>query len=263
MSIPNVGAMTNISSTAPLALATTVTGAGPAVVLAHGAGGGVEANFGTLIPLLAQGHTVVGPDYPADGAPLDLDALADALVAAAAAERFTIVGFSLGTAVAVRAAARHPERVAGLVLASGFARADHRLRLSLELWGPLLAADRKAFARFVLASAFSTRFLNGLAPEAVAASIEEIAAAAPSGAVAQADLAVRADTTADLAGITVPALVIGATGDLLVNPANHRYLAERIPGAEYAELEAGHALMAEQPDAWHAMILDFLDRNGL
>src|SRR5690349_21713166 len=123
MSIPNVAAMTNIS------LSTSVTGSGPAVVLAHGAGGGIEANFGSLIPLLAERHTVIGSDYPADDTVLTLDGLADALVeeaVAAGADRFPIIGFSLGTAVAVRAAVRHPDRITGLVLAAGLARADHR-----------------------------------------------------------------------------------------------------------------------------------------
>lgn len=262
MSSPNVADMTNISSDR-IALDTKVFGTGPAVVLAHGASGSIESNYGSLIPLLAESHTVVGPDYPAEDAPLDLDALADALVAATDAERFTLIGFSLGTAVAVRAAARHPERVAGLVLAAGFARADHRLRLSLELWRPLLARDPKDFARFVLTSGFSPAFVNGLPDAALAAALDGIAAGAPVGTPAQADLAVRVDTTADLAGITVPTLVIGASDDLLVDPANHRFLAEQIPGAEYAEIKAGHVLMAEQPDAWHAVILDFLQRHGL
>jgi len=263
MSKSSVAVMTNIS---PLhtALTTTVTGSGPGIVLAHGAGGGVEANFGSLIPLLAEGHTVTGSDYPSDGKPLDLDALADAVVAEAATERFTIIGFSLGTAVAARAAARHPERVTGLVLAAGLSRADNRLRLALDIWRDLLAGgDLETFARFVLGSAFSPEFVNDLPPEAVAATVADIAATVPSGTAAQAALAGRVDTTADLAGIAVPTLVIGASEDLLVDPVNHRSLAEGIAGAEYAELKAGHVLMAEQPDAWHQLILDFLGRHGL
>ncbi|MQM26664.1 alpha/beta fold hydrolase [Glycomyces albidus] len=250
--------MTNIS------LTTSVTGSGPGIVLAHGAGGGIEANFGSLVPLLAETHRVTGSDYPADDTPLELDALADALVAAAATERFTIIGYSLGTAVAVRAAVRHPDRVAGLVLAAGLAEADNRARLALDLWQAILdAGDRDAFARFVLSSAFSRDFVNALSPEQVAAMVKGTAAAVPGGALAQAALVRAVDTTGDLASIAVPTLVIEATEDLLLDPANQRYLAEHIPGAEHVRIEAGHVLMLEQPDAWHRAVLDFLKRRGL
>ncbi|WP_067823084.1 alpha/beta fold hydrolase [Nocardia inohanensis] len=251
--------MTNIS------LSTTVTGSGPAIVLAHGAGGGIAANFGGLIPLLAAAHTVIGPDYPADDTPLDLDELADALVAAAVAagaEEFTIVGYSLGTAVAVRAAVRHPERVRGLVLTAGFARADNRTGLTAELWQRLLAAgDREGFARLVLLSGFDRDFVNSIPPEQLSAAIAMTAANIPGGTAAQAALVLAADVTADLARITVPTLVIGLTGDLLVDPANARAQAAGIPGAEYLELPGGHVIMLEQPAPWHAAILEFLSRQ--
>lgn len=255
--------MTNHSTRLP-ALTTEVHGTGPGIVLAHGGGGRIESNFGSLLPLLAKSHTVTASSYPADDTVLDLDSLADALVAEAATERFTIIGFSLGTAVAVRAAARHPERVRGLVLAAGIARADNRTRLALDLWRALLASgDRDAFARFVVGSAFSPAFVNGLTEADLAATVDMIAANIPGGTAAQAALIATVDTTADLPGVAVPTLVVGASEDLLVDPANHRFLAERIPGAEYAEIKAGHVFMAEQPDAWHALVLDFLDRHGL
>ncbi|WP_328989948.1 alpha/beta hydrolase [Kribbella sp. NBC_01245] len=246
------------------ALSTKVFGSGPGIVLAHGAGGGIEANFGSLIPLLADGHTVTGSDYPADDTHLELDALADALVAEAATERFAIVAFSLGTAVAVRAAIRHPDRVNGLVLAAGTAYADNRLRVALDLWGRTLAAgDREAFARVVFSLAFSTGFANGMPPEAVAGFLEEVAGTAPGGTSAQADLVGRIDTRGDLAYIAVPTLVVSASEDQLVDPASHRYLAEQIQGAEYAEIQAGHVFMAERPDTWHELVLDFLQRHRL
>jgi pimeloyl-ACP methyl ester carboxylesterase len=255
MSNPNVAAMTNIS------LSTSVTGSGPAVVLAHGAGGGIEANFGSLIPLLAERHTVIGSDYPADDTVLTLDGLADALVeeaVSAGAQRFSIIGFSLGTAVAVRAAVRHPDRVTGLVLAAGLARADHRARLVLDLWrGTLAARDHDAFARVVLLSGYSAAFTNSLPDEVYSQYLAQIAADVPGGAAAQADLVARVDTRADLPRVAVPTRVIAATADLLVDPANSRELAAAIPGAEYVEVAAGHVLMHEAPEAWHRAVLDY------
>jgi pimeloyl-ACP methyl ester carboxylesterase len=69
------------------------------------------------------------------------------------------------------------------------------------------------------------------------------------------------DITEDLPRITVPTLVVNATEDLLVDPANSRALAAAVPGAEYVEIEAGHVLMAEQPEQWWNTIADFLDRH--
>ncbi len=256
MSIPNVAAMTTIP------LTTTVTGSGPAIVLAHGASGGIEANFGSLIPLLATDHMVIGSDYPDDDTPLELDALADALVAAAVeagAEEFAIIGYSLGTAVAVRAAIRHPERVRGLVLAAGFARADHRTVLTMHQWRQTLAAgDTAAFARIALLGGFAADFVNSLSPEQLSAVLEQTAAGVPGGTAAQADLVTRVDTTADLPRVRVPTLSIGARDDLLIDPAGARRLAADIPGAEYLEVPAGHVLMVERPDAWHSAVLDFV-----
>ncbi|QLY33364.1 alpha/beta fold hydrolase [Nocardia huaxiensis] len=245
-------------------LTTTVTGSGPAIVLAHGAGGGIDANFGALIPLLAQHHTVIGSDYPADDTVLDLDELADALVAeavAAGADRFTIIGYSLGTAVAVRAAVRHPDRVGALILAAGFAKADNRARVITDLWRRALAAgDRESFARIALLTGFSAEYVNSLPAEQITAMLEFTAAQVPGGTSAQAALVAIADTTADLARLTVPTLVAGVPADLLVDVANSRQLAAGIPGAEYIELPGGHVFMLEQPNPWHAAVLDFLAR---
>ncbi|WP_067567292.1 alpha/beta fold hydrolase [Nocardia acidivorans] len=253
--------MTNIS------LSTTVTGSGPAVLLAHGAGGGIQANFGGLIPLLAERHTVIGPDYPADDTHLELDALADALVAeadAVGAEHFTIVGYSLGTTVAVRAAIRHPERVRGLVLTAGFDRPDNRTRLNIELWQRALAAnDRELFAHIVLLAGFTADFVNSMSPEQLSEALTQTAANIPGGTAAQAALISTIDITADLPRITVPTLVIGLTGDLLVDPSGARRQAAAIPGAEYRELDGGHVVMLENPAPWYEAVLDFITKHPI
>ncbi|MFD4443687.1 alpha/beta fold hydrolase [Nocardia sp. NPDC058519] len=248
-------------------LHTTVYGSGPGIVLAHGAGGGIESNFGTVIPALAEAHTVVASDYPGDDTPLDLDGLADALVAAAVdagVETFTIVAFSLGTAVAVRAAVRHPERVTGLLLTAGLATPDNRARLIARSWQDLLdRGEYESFARLVVLTGFSTGFVNDLPVATIDDIVAQTAASIPGGTRRQAALVESVDTTADLAAIAVPTLVVATTADLLVDPANSRALAAAIPGAEYAEIEAGHVVMVERPDEWHKLLTDFLDRNEL
>jgi len=114
---------------------------------------------------------VIAPDYPGSGIPVTLDDLADAVVHAAVAagvQNFTIVGFSLGAAVAIRASTRHPGRVDGLILAAGFARADNRARLAIDIWQDMLRLERReTFMRFSLFSALSASFANSSPPEQI------------------------------------------------------------------------------------------------
>ncbi|MFI0943156.1 alpha/beta fold hydrolase [Streptomyces sp. NPDC021020] len=214
------------------ALATTVTGTGPGLLLAHGATGSIEGNFAPVLPALAAAHTVVAPDYPGSGrtpvaaAPLDLDALADAVVDSAVRRgvgRFAVLGFSLGTLVAVRAAVRHPERVTALVLTAGFARPDDHLLGLLPGWR---AAVDPALHPHI-------------------------------------DLIPSLDTTADLAGVAVPTLVVATTADSMVLPDGSRALAAGIRGARYTEVDSDHVVMAERPDAWLTPVLDFLHSLSL
>ncbi|MET9418217.1 alpha/beta fold hydrolase [Streptomyces klenkii] len=255
------------------AFATTVHGSGPGLLLAHGAGGSIQGNYAPVIPALAERHTVVAPDYPGSGAtplpagPLTLDGLVDGVVAAAdeaGLDTFTLLGYSLGTLVSVRTAARYPDRVRGLVLTAGLAAADNRTRSSLAMWQRLLAAgDTEGFAHFVALSGFGEEFFNAVPAREVPAFLSMLAGGIPAGTARQAAVVGAADTTPHLAGISVPTLVIATLQDTLVSPANSRYLARHIPGAEYAELDTGHVPMAEKPREWEKLITDFLARKEL
>ncbi|MEU5208033.1 alpha/beta hydrolase [Streptomyces sp. NPDC020742] len=264
-------------ASAPLPpLSTTVAGApgGPGILLAHGATGSVRSNFAALIPALAaSGHRVVAPDYPGSGetpcadGPLELDALADAMVdeaIEAGLETFTVVGYSMGTAVAVRAAARHPGRVRGLVLTAGLAKADARTRVWIDLWQRLLArADHAGFAQARALSGIAPGYFNALTPAERAAALDPDPTLPPAGSAAQIALVGRLDTTADLPDIAVPTLVIATTEDQLLHPDHSRRLADHIPGATYAELATGHLPMVERPQEWQQLIADFLAEHGL
>ncbi|MEU8762060.1 alpha/beta fold hydrolase [Streptomyces sp. NPDC048659] len=240
------------------------------LLLAHGSGGGVDSHFGPVrAALAAGGRRVVGFDLPGSGAaprataPLDLDALADGLVAeadAAGAGRFAVAGYSLGTTVAVRAATRHPERVTALVLTAPFARADHALRQASYLWRDLAGSGQhELVARLLVPLVFSPAMLDPMSPEVVEGIVRLTAESVPDGTPDHADLVIRADIREDLARVRVPTLVVSTTGDRLVSPALHRAVAAGVPGARLAELATGHAPFAENPAVWGKLITGFLE----
>ncbi len=247
-----------------------VRGAGPGLLLAHGAGGSVEGNFGALLERLAATRTVVGADYPGAGrtprsaVALDLDRVADELVRTAVAAgtgTFDVLGYSLGALVAVRIATRHPERVTGLVLTAGFARLDNRLRLTLDLWRALHeSGDRVRQARFLTLLATGPSTLESMSPRHLEVAVQLLAAFIPDGTPEHIALAEDADVRAELAAIAVPTLVVATTADQLVPLGLQRELAAAVPGAELVEVAAGHLIGTEAPDDWFAAVEAFLAR---
>lgn len=231
------------------------------VLLAHGAGGGIQANYAGLIEDLSADHTVIGLDLPGTGGsprraePLTLDGLADELVAAADGhEQFTIVGYSLGTALAIRAATRHADRVSALVLTAPFAQPNPRFTLLVKLWRELLGTDQ--LAAFVHLIGLGAPTLDQLSATELAASL---AMTAPPGTPDHLDLIDTLDVRADLARIAVPTLVISTTQDNLVTPYHHREVAQGIEQAQYAELASGHLPFVEAPEEWIGLIRGFLE----
>jgi pimeloyl-ACP methyl ester carboxylesterase len=195
---------------------------------------------------------------------LSVDDLADQLVAAADAEgldRFAVSGYSLGGAVAIRIAARYPERVTALVLTAAFAHRDNRLALASSVWNKIAASgDGELLAEFMLLMALGTQGLQSMPGEQLRQVLGYTAAAAVEGSPEQADLVGRVDVRDDLAAIDVPALVISTTDDRLTSTALHRHLAHTISGAELAEIVTGHVPMLERADDWLRLITDFLGK---
>ncbi|MGJ5754567.1 pimeloyl-ACP methyl ester carboxylesterase [Streptomyces puniciscabiei] len=236
----------------------------PTLLLAHGAGGSTAANYGPVMEELRTRYRVIGADYPGAGStpratgPLELDGLADRLVAAADAEgveRFGVSGYSLGGAVAIRLAVRYPERVTGLVLTAPFARADAQVRLTARVWRALIeSGDPGTLGRFVVAHALGPAALEAMAPQELEAAVKESGADVPKGTPEHVELVERLDVTADLARITVPTLVVSPVDDRLIPPRLHRAVATGIPGARLVEIPGGHLTFAEQPDRWAALL---------
>ncbi len=68
------------------------------------------------------------------------------------------------------------------------------------------------------------------------------------------------DVRPPLAGLRMPVLVIHRQGDQAVPPSDGRYLAEHIPGAQYAELPGNdHTVYLGDQRAVHSTVIAFLD----
>ena len=103
-----------------------IHGTGEPLILLHGGLGSTEM-FADIMPVLSQGHRAIAVDLQAHGRtgdidrPMSFDAMADdiaALMKYLGVERADLMGYSIGGAVALRTAVRHPEVVRKLVLVS-------------------------------------------------------------------------------------------------------------------------------------------------
>jgi pimeloyl-ACP methyl ester carboxylesterase len=107
-----------------------IHGAGQPVILLHGGLGATEM-FGPNLQALAKGHQVIGVDLQGHGRTADIDRPLDpafmaddiaALIKHLGLQKADIVGYSLGAAVALQTAIRHPEVVNKVVAVSAIAR---------------------------------------------------------------------------------------------------------------------------------------------
>ncbi len=176
-------------------------------------------------------------------------------------DRAVVCGLSLGGYVAFELWRTVPERILGLVLANTRAVADapeaargrRELAARLRAEGNILAEEPPA-----LLAPDAPDGLREQVRAAIAAQTPEAIAAALEG------MAERPDSTPDLAGISVPTLVIGSTRDQLIAPDVSAAMAAGIPGARLEVLEGvGHLSNLEAPEAFNRLLVEHLRTCGL
>ncbi len=246
-----------------------ITGAGPAVVLVHGTFADAQGNWAELIDALADRYTVIAPELAGSGATrhpevVTIDDLAAQVLAAAdhaGAERFGLVGHSLGAVTAAAVAARVPGRVNSLVLHAPWPVTGPRGRALFELWDDLLRTDRALLARLLVQTAFAPH----IADRWSAAELDETIAGFTAMLDPRHAVQLTADRTADirdhLPRITAPTLVLGSAQDRIIELEQQRAVAAGITAAEYLEFEAGHALPVEDGPGFVRAVRDHLDRH--
>jgi pimeloyl-ACP methyl ester carboxylesterase len=230
----------------------------------------LDASFWSAVaPALATAREVTAPEFPGLGkappiATPTVDGFADLVaerIAGMRGGRAAVCGLSLGGYTALSLAARHPERVAALVLADTRAEPD----------APEAAEGRHRAAALVRESGPGA-FLDDFVPRLIAPGNDASRDAARAIADAQDPeaiargleaLAGRADRLPDLPRIEAPCLVIVGSEDVLTPPPFAETLAERLPNADLVVIEgAGHLSALERPDEFAAAVDAFLRATG-
>lgn len=223
------------------------------------------------ITALARSHRVIALDLPGFGESdpasktTTMDDYADDLAALLdrleVRDSVTLCGLSMGGYIAFAFFRRHPERLRGLILcdtrsvADPVAKRAERERLAAEVMEQG-TADLVENMPSVLLGKTTQRDRP-----AIAATVRSmIADASPEGvAAASRAMASRPDSTAMLASIDVPTLIVCGEEDLISPPQEMRELADRIPDAAYVEIAgAGHLSPLEGPDVFNEALLRFL-----
>lgn len=229
------------------------------IVLVHGTGGSTEAHFRTVYPMLAARHRVVGIDLTVT-AGTDLDALV-AQVVAVIEDRspntpVNLVGYSLGAVVTAAVAGRHSALLKTLTLVAGWITTDKQQRLRNSIWQSLFATGGRPLQEFQTLVAFSSQFLRSRSEQDLETLITN--RAFREGVDVEMEINRTVDIEADVARITLPTLVIGATEDQMV-PIMHSYmLLGGIEDARLAEIDSGHAVTIERPAQVFMHIDDFV-----
>lgn len=239
------------------------TGRGPAMILLHGLGSSIYT-WADVIPALAQDHDVVAADLPGFGGSDIPDELAPSVYPATVLglmdrlgiSRATLVGNSLGGAVAVVLAARHPERVRRLVLvdSAGYNLEPSKRPLILRLAGSAAAGaalDALPARRWVVARALRQVFYDSarVTPE----KLEEYLAPLARPGATEAVRSLLNDRSgfglpALASEVRVPTLIVWGRNDRWVPVADADRFAAAIPGSRKVVLEeCGHLPQEERP----------------
>jgi 3-oxoadipate enol-lactonase len=243
-------------------------GQGPTVVLSHGLGCTLHM-WDEVVALLKSDYTLLRYDHRGHGqsevpaGPTTMEMLADdaaGLIAAQTSGAVHFVGLSMGGMTAQALAANHPQCVKSIVIANSANWYDDAAQ---ALWQTRIATVRAngvaAIADGALPRWFTAAFLADAAgagriarTRADLERTDSAAYAACCEAIAGMDL--RASNTR----IGCPTLVIAGAKDEATPPALSDRMLASIPGAQLRSIDAAHLSAVEQPEAFAAMVREFL-----
>ena len=222
-----------------------VLGAGPPLVMLHGATSSGRDTFGAQIPALAAAFRLYLPDARGHGSTrwdtangfraawlvADLEAFVDAL----GLTTFHLMGYSMGAMTALEFAARAPDRVRTLVVVGAAAEHEPRASVVRRLMDPVrVARDEPVWAADLARTHDPVQ-----GPGAWRGLLAAIAG----------DIALQpAPAATSLRGIMAPTLVMCGDRDPLVPVVQARDLARQVrAGHLFVAPDSGHDVLTRQP----------------
>ncbi len=258
------------SASKAIELSVQTSGRGPAVVLLHGFPLD-RTMWDPQVTPLAERFTVVAPDLrghgksPAPPGPYTMEQhVADvaALLDRLRVERAALVGLSMGGYIAMNFVARYPDRVWALALADTRPQADTPEGRQARVQSANLVMDQglDPFVEAQIPRMFAEATIRDR-QDLVDWYRRVVGSGRPSAvAAAQLGLAERPDTTAVLAGVRCPVLVVVGEQDAITPPADARLMADLIPGARLEIIPGvGHLANLEAPERFNAALRTFLE----
>ncbi len=240
----------------------------PPIILLHGWTATADLNWFRCFNALAEQHRVIAFDHRGHGTGLrtrerfSLEACADDVVAVAQAldiDRFVVVGYSMGGAVAQLVWRRHPGAVRGLVLCATASRFSGRRVERLSFLG---LTGLAAVARFTPEQAriWATEqmYLQRKSREWEPWAIQE-ASSHDWRMILEAGKSIGAFSSLDWLGeIVAPTSVVITMRDDVVPLARQAELFEMIPGAQAFRVDGGHDAVVYNADRFVPTLLDAL-----
>jgi 3-oxoadipate enol-lactonase len=172
-----------------------------------------------------------------------------------------LAGVAIGSAIAARFAVRFPQRVNSLVLACPAPNVDAaRVKYLEERAGAVERDGMAATVEYSLANSYPPDIR---VPAVFDAYRARFLANDPKSYAAINRAFPALDVMPDLPNIKCPTLVLAGTRDKLRPPAYVRDIAQRIPGARYQEINSGHIMPLQAPQAMAAAMIAFYDENAM
>jgi 3-oxoadipate enol-lactonase len=175
-------------------------------------------------------------------------------------KRVNFCGLSMGGMIGMWLATNVPERFDALVLCNTAARIGTK-----EMWNTRIASVRQSGMKSVAAAVIERWFTPEFRANspALVERAQTMLEASPVEGYASCCVAIRdMDQTDSVSQVKVRTLVIAGKKDGATPPHEGLFLAERISGSQYAELNAAHLSNIEQADCFTSALSDFLRTPG-